>query len=152
MRQALAGRWGRLATVAVWAVAFALVEAMVVYYLRALFGLTPDTTYAGADFHFPREWLRYEQAREAATMVMLATLGLAVGRTWVQRLAYWLAAFGVWDVFYYVWLWVLLRWPTSLTDRDLLFLIPGEWWGPVWQPVAASGAFVAVAVLLLRHG
>jgi len=152
VRQALAGRWGRLFVVAVWAVAFALVEAMVVYYLRALFGLSPEATYSGAGFDFPRHWLRYEQAREAATMVMLVTLGLAVGRTWRQRLAYWLAAFGIWDIFYYVWLWVLLRWPTSPTDRDLLFLIPGEWWGPVWQPVAASCAFVAVAALLLRHG
>src|SRR5450759_1338716 len=77
--------WARLAAVAVWAIAFALVEAMVVDY--------------------PRAYLGYEQAREAATMVMLLGVGYLAGRTWWQRLAYWLFAFGVWDIFYYVWLW-----------------------------------------------
>ena len=141
--------WTRLAVVAVWAIAFALVEAMVVVYLRRLFGLQYRLTFTPGDFHYPRAYLGYEQAREAATMVMLLGVGYLAGRTWWQRLAYWLFAFGVWDIFYYVWLWVLLRWPSSLATRDLLFLIPGEWWAPVWQPVLASLAFVAVAVLIL---
>ena len=91
----------------------------------------------------------YERAREAATMVMLLAAGYLAGRTGWQRLAYWLFAFGVWDIFYYVWLYVYLRWPASPGTRDLLFLIPGEWWAPVWMPMLASLAFVAVAVLIL---
>ena len=130
--------WLRLAVVAVWAVAFALVEAMVVVYLRKLFGLQFHLAFTPGDFHFPRAYLRYEQAREAATMVMLLAVGYLAGRTWWQRLAYWLFAFGVWDIFYYVWLYVYLRWPSSPGTRDLLFLIPREWWAPVWQPVLAS--------------
>lgn len=141
--------WARLAVVAVWAIAFALVEAMVVVYLRKLFGLQYRLTYTPGAFHYPRAYLGYEQAREAATLVMLLGVGYLAGRTWWQRLAYWLFAFGAWDIFYYVWLWVLLRWPSSPGTRDLLFLIPGEWWAPVWQPVFASLAFVAVAVLIL---
>jgi hypothetical protein len=141
--------WTRLAVVAVWAIAFALVEAMVVVYLRRLFGLQYRLTFTPGDFHYPRAYLGDEQAREAATMVMLFAVGYLAGRTWWQRLAYWLFAFGVWDIFYYVWLWVLLRWPASPGARDLLFLIPGEWWAPVWLPVLASLAFVAVAVLIL---
>jgi hypothetical protein len=141
--------WVRVAVVVVWAVAFAFVEAMVVYYIRKLFGLQYHLTFVPADFHFPRAYLPYEQAREAATMVMLLAVGFLAGRTWWQRFAFWLLAFGVWDIFYYVWLWVLLRWPSSLGTRDLLFLIPNEWWAPVWQPVLASGGLIAVAVLLL---
>ena len=141
--------WARLAAVAVWAAAFAVVEAMVVYYLRRLFGLQYALQYAPADFHFPRAYLSYEQAREAATMVMLLAAGYLAGRTWWQRFAFWILAFGVWDIFYYVWLWVLLRWPSSPGDRDLLFLIPSEWWAPVWQPVLASCAFIAAATLIL---
>jgi len=141
--------WARLAVVAVWAIAFALVEAMIVFYLRRLFGLQYRLTFARADFHYPRAYLGYEQAREAATMVILLGVGYLAGSTWWQRLACWLLAFGVWDIFYYVWLWVLLRWPSSLGTRDLLFLIPGEWWAPVWQPVLASLGFIAVAVLML---
>lgn len=142
--------WPRLAVVAVWAVAFALVEAMVVYYLRKLFGLEYAAAFAEGEFHFPDDYLLYEQAREAATMVMLVAVGLLAGRTVWQALAYWLFAFGMWDVFYYVWLYVLLRWPPSLATRDLLFLIPDEWWAPVWLPTSVSLAFMVSAVLILR--
>jgi hypothetical protein len=141
--------WSRLTVVAVWAVAFALVEAMVVVYLRRLFGLQYHLTFVPRDFRFPRAYLDFEQAREAATMVMLLAVGYLAGRTWWQRLAYWLFAFGVWDVFYYVWLYVYLRWPASPGTRDLLFLIPREWWAPVWQPVLASLCLIGVAVLIL---
>ena len=141
--------WVRVAAVVVWAVAFALVEAMVVYYLRKLFGLQYHLTFVPVDFHFPRAYLPYEQAREAATMVMLLAVGFLAGRTWWQRFAFWLLAFGVWDIFYYVWLWVLLRWPSSPGTRDLLFLLPNEWWAPVWQPMLASCVFIAVGVLVL---
>ena len=55
-----------------------------------------------------------------------------------QRLAYALVAFGVWDIFYYVWLKVLTGWPHSLLDWDVLFLIPLPWWGPVLAPVLIS--------------
>ena len=142
--------WPRLIGVFAFAVAFAVVEAMVVVYLRKLFGLQYGLEFSPRRFHFPRAYLGYEQAREAATMVMLLAVGYVAGRTWWQRFAYWLFAFGVWDIFYYVWLWALLRWPSSLGDRDLLFLIPYEWWDPVWMPVLASCVFIAVAVLVLR--
>jgi hypothetical protein len=143
--------WVRLAIVAVWAIAFALVEATVVVYLRRIFALQLHLFYHVGDFHFPRPYLHYEQAREAATMAMLLAVGWLAGRTWWQRLAYWLLAFGLWDVFYYVWLYIYLRWPSSPATRDLLFLIPREWWAPVWQPVLASGVFVALAVLILAR-
>ena len=141
--------WVRLAVVAAWAVAFALVEATVVVYLRKLFALPTGMTYRGGFSHFPASLLGYEQVREAATMVMLLVIGFLAGRDWWQRLAFWLFAFGMWDIFYYVWLYAYLRWPSSLGTRDLLFLIPREWWAPVWQPVLSSLAFIAVAVLIL---
>ena len=81
---------------------------------------------------------------------MLLAVGFLAGRTWWQRFAYWLLAFGVGDIFYYAWLRVLLGWPSSLGDRDLLFLLPDEWWAPVWQPVLGLGrSFIAVATIVL---
>jgi hypothetical protein len=141
--------WPRLAVVAAWAIAFAFVEAAVVYYLRKLFALEYAAVFTQRTFRFPMDYLVYEQGREAATMVMLVAVGLLAGRTLWQALAYWLFAFGVWDVFYYVWLRVLLRWPSSLHTRDLLFLIPEEWWAPVWLPVCISAGFIVASVLLL---
>jgi hypothetical protein len=149
----LAGRspWPRLAIVGAWAVAFALVEAMVVFYLRRLFGLEFAAQFTEHAFHFPKGYLAYERGREAATIAMLVTVALLAGRTLWQAFAYWLFAFGVWDIFYYVWLYVLLRWPSSLGARDLLFLIPDEWWAPVWLPVSISAGLMVVAVLILRY-
>jgi hypothetical protein len=142
--------WPRLIGVFAFAVAFALVEAMVVVYLRRLFALQYALHFSPAHFQFPHAYLGYEQAREAATMVMLLAVGFVAGRTWWQRFAYWIFAFGVWDIFYYVWLYVYLRWPTGPGSRDLLFLIPGQWWDPVWMPVLASCVFIAVAILVLK--
>ena len=142
--------WVRLLAVAVFAVAFALVEAMVFYYLRKLFALQYSAVYTARRFHFPHPYLSHEQAREAATIVMLLAVGFLAGRGWWQRLAYFLFAFGLWDIGYYVALKILLDWPASLATRDLLFLTPGEWWAPVWQPVVVSCGLIAAAVLVLR--
>jgi hypothetical protein len=46
--------------------------------------------------------------------------------------------FGIWDLFYYVWLKVCLGWPSSLLTWDVLFLIPVPWVGPVLAPVPSS--------------
>ncbi len=142
--------WGRLVVVAAFALTFALVEAMVVYYLRKLFALQYSATFTEGHFQFPPTYLGYERSREAATMVVLVTAALLAGRTVWQVIAYWLAAFGVWDIAYYGWLYVLLRWPSSPSTKDLLFLIPNEWWAPVWQPIVASAAMIGLGVLVLR--
>lgn len=141
--------WPRFAAVVIWAIAFGLVEAVVVVYLRKLFGLQYQLAFRAGAFQFPHAYLGYERARETATMVMLLGVGYLAGRTWWQRFAFWILAFGVWDIFYYVWLFVYLGWPASPGARDLLFLIPGEWWAPVWLPALASCVFIAVAVLIL---
>lgn len=137
--------------VIIWAAAFALVEAAVVVYLRKIFH--PE------GFVFPLKgypvpsFQGVEIAREVATMVMLIAVGwLADLRAWV-RFALIMVAFGVWDIFYYVWLWVILGWPPSLFTLDVLFLIPTVWVGPVWAPVAVSIALIGCgAAIALRAG
>jgi hypothetical protein len=141
-------RWRRLIALCVFAIALAFAEAMVVYYLRKLFALQFDARVSAPDFHFPRQYLRHEQARELAPIVAIAAVAFIFGRSWWERLAAFLFTFGVWDVFYYVWLLVLIQWPSSPATRDLVFLIPGEWFAPVWQPLAASAAMIAVSVLV----
>ena len=141
--------WTRLAAVAIYAAAMAVVEAMVVYYLRRLFALQYAAVFAPGRFSFPHAYLRHEQIREAATIVMLLVVAWLAGRGLLQRLAYFLFAFGVWDIGYYVVLKIMLGWPASLGTRDLLFLTPRQWWAPVWEPLLASTAFIIVASLLL---
>ena len=138
-----------MAAVAIYAAAMAVVEAMVVYYLRRLFALQYAAVFTPGRFSFPQAYLRHEQIREAATIVMLLAVAYLAGRGLVQKLAYFLFAFGVWDIGYYVALKIMLDWPTSLGTRDLLFLSPRQWWAPVWEPLLASAAFIALASLLL---
>jgi hypothetical protein len=51
-------------------------------------------------------------------------------------------AFGVWDIFYYVFLKLMCGWPKSLADWDILFLVPLPWWGPVWAPVSIAALMI----------
>ena len=143
--------WTRLGVVAIYAAAMAAVESTVVYYLRKLFALQYGAGFTAGRFSFPSAYLRHEQVRELATIVMLLAVAYLAGRGWRQKLAYFLFAFGVWDIGYYVGLKIMLDWPASLTTRDLLFLTPHQLWAPVWQPILASCAFIVVAVLLLAR-
>ncbi len=131
-----------------FAVAMALLESAVVVYLRAL--------YHADGFSFPVGPLDpaiavTEIGRELATLVMLLAPGAMVTRSAWQRFAWFCFCFGVWDIFYYVFLRVLISWPTSLLEWDLLFLVPVPWFGPVWAPVLVSVGLILLALLIL-HG
>lgn len=143
-------RWTRPAAVAAYAVAMAVVEAMVVFYLRRLFALQYAAVFTPGRFSFPHAYLRHEQIRETATIVMLLAVAFLAGRGQRQKLGYFLLAFGIWDIGYYVALKIMLGWPASLGTRDLLFLTPHQWWAPVWEPLLVSSAFIVAAILLLR--
>jgi hypothetical protein len=131
----------RWATVAVFAIAMAWVEAACVYYIRTAVGriqpYQPDP--------LPIHGLLgpVELVREASTLVMLLTLGMLAGRAWPARLGYSAVAFGVWDVFYYVFLRWMSGWPSALLDWDILFLLPLPWWGPVLAPVSIALLMIA---------
>ncbi len=119
--------------VALYAVAMAWVESAVVFYLRTLSGhLDPAQTDVLPPVH---GLAATEVVREAATLIMLWAVGMLAGRTWRSRWGYAAVAFGVWDIFYYVFLVVITGWPTGLRDWDVLFLLPMPWWGPVISPV-----------------
>ena len=91
-----------------------------------------------------------EIVREAATLLMLLAVGLLAGTSWKSRLGYFMAAFGVWDMFYYLFLKAIVGWPHSLFDWDILFLIPLPWWGPVLSPVLISLVLIVVGSLLAQ--
>ena len=137
----------KIILVVFFGIAFAFVESSVVTYLRAL--------YYPEGFSFPLKTLgsahiAVELAREFATIVMLISIGLLAGRTAWQKFSYFMIAFGVWDVFYYVWLKVILDWPATLFDWDILFLTPLPWIGPVIAPVLISLLMSVAGVLIIQ--
>jgi hypothetical protein len=91
-----------------------------------------------------------ELLRESATLVMLATVSAVAGRKYYERLAYFLMTFAIWDIFYYVFLKVLLDWPITLLDWDILFLIPITWVGPVLAPLLCTLVMLLMTALILR--
>jgi hypothetical protein len=127
--------------VVLFAVAMAWFEAATVYYLRVMVGRVDPYQ----PNPLPMEGIvePVELAREAATLVMLAATGALAGRNVRTRLGYAAIAFGVWDVFYYVFLKCISGWPTSLFDWDILFLLPLPWWGPVLAPVCIALLMIA---------
>lgn len=126
----------RWLVVILFAVGMAWVEAASVYYLRVMV----DRIDPYQENPMPIRGIlgQVELVREAATLVMLLTIGMLAGRTWHKRLGYTAIAFGVWDILYYVFLRVISDWPKSLFDWDILFLLPVPWWGPVLAPVCIA--------------
>jgi hypothetical protein len=136
----------RLLVVAVFAVAMAWVESAVVFYLRRLADRIDP--YQPNPLPLSDDIGRAEVIREAATIVMLLAVGWLAGRTWRARLGFFVAAFGGWDIFYYVFLHVMTGWPRSVFDWDILFLIPLPWWGPVLAPALIALLMIVGGVLL----
>ncbi len=140
--------FARLIVAIAFSIAFAYIESAVVVYLRAIF--YPE------GFNFPitmfdltelgKRLTITEIGREAATLVLILTSAWLFGRNRQERTAYFLLIFGIWDIFYYVWLKVLLGWPTSIMDWDVLFLIPIVWAAPVLYPIIVSLVMIAMAV------
>jgi hypothetical protein len=114
----------------------AWVEAASVFYIRAL--VDRIEPYQANPLPMNGALGNVELWREAATLVMIATLGMLAGRTWRGRAGYAALAFGTWDIFYYVFLRVMTGWPRTLLDWDILFLLPLPWWGPVLAPVSIA--------------
>lgn len=123
-------------------------ETSVVVYLRAI--------YYPNGFDFPLVNMNTliavtELGREAATIIMLAGIGIVAGKNLTQRFAWFIYCFSVWDIFYYVFLKVLLNWPESLFSWDILFLIPLPWVGPVIAPVIISLTMALLSLLLVFY-
>lgn len=118
-----------------FSIAMGYLETSVVVYLRKL--------YFADGFRFPLSPVSPDIAvtefwREACTIIMLLGAGIMAGRNGAQRFVFFLYCFAVWDIFYYVFLKVLLGWPESLLTWDVLFLIPVPWVGPVLAPCLVS--------------
>ncbi|MFZ1063659.1 MAG: hypothetical protein WAN30_09345 [Acidimicrobiales bacterium] len=150
----------------VFGIGFGYVEAAVVSYLRALMKFHQNYPLS----HY-KVWLNLgfitfvqpahsllvnrriadiEVGREAMTIVMLACVGYVAGKVWSQRLGAFLICFACWDISYYGWLRVLDHWPQNLLTRDVFFLIPVTWIGPVITPLVISAVLLALGIFLFR--
>ncbi len=138
----------KLLYVTIFAMAMAFLETAVVIYLRKI--------YYPEGFFFPlqpisKDIIITELFRELATMLMLLSIGWIASKKALDRFAWFILAFGVWDIFYYIFLKLFIGWPESLLTWDVLFLLPSTWVGPVIGPVINSVTMILLALLILYH-
>jgi hypothetical protein len=151
----------RLLMCAVFAIAFGVVEASVVVYLRGILGtsagygasLSEVARFSNADNTtadpplLPRSVMALEMLREGATMLMLVSVSVLAGTITRQRWPIFLWTFAIWDLTYYATLRAVIAWPTGFTDMDVLFLIPVPWISRVWFPILVSSLSVAAVLV-----
>lgn len=157
-----------IAKVIIFSIAFAFVEASVVVYLRHLLGasyseigkgqtllLLPGIAFLQPDTALKiikdSALLNMEMIREAVTLVMLASVAALAAKEFKRILAFFFLAFGIWDIFYYVFLKLTINWPTHFTDTDIFFLLPVPWVGPVFVPIIISLILVLGSILYLKN-
>ena len=130
----------------IFSITMAYIESAVVVYLRMIF--------YPAGFSFPiapaeTSTATIELGREAATILMLYAVAHLSQRKPLHRFCAFMFCFGVWDIFYYLWLYILLGWPPGLLTWDILFLIPVPWIGPVIAPVIVSISMIGAALIIV---
>lgn len=133
----------KIAWLTIFSIAMGFMETVIVVYLRKL--------YYPNGFDFPLvtmdlDILKAEFLREAATVIMLLGIGILTGKTAAQKFACFIFSFAIWDIFYYVFLKMLLDWPQSVFTWDILFLIPFPWVGPVLAPCIVSLTMIVLAM------
>lgn len=156
-----------LAALVLFSVSFAFAEAAVVVYLRVLYepihhrihptqssdDLFPLLTLDQLTGAEPRalHWVTIELMREYATLLMMAAVAAGIARNLRQWFAGFMIVFGLWDVGFYGFLKVLIDWPRSLEEWDLLFLLPAPWVGPVWAPMLVALTMIGAGLLISHH-
>ena len=138
----------KLVLLAMFGIAMAHFEGVVVVYLRKALGMLDSESNKESIEKFPRRYLKIEMTREAATIIMLVIIAYISGVTWIERGIFFLWTFAFWDLFYYLSLYLLIKWPPTLTTIDVLFLIPKPWIAPVWFPISVSGITILVIFVL----
>lgn len=130
----------------VFSIAMGFLESAVVIYLREL--------YYPSGFNFPLQIIPdkialVELCRETATIIMLAGVACLSGTTKLTRFSFFLIAFAVWDLCYYLFLFLFIAWPQSWFTWDILFLIPFPWTGPVIAPCLVAFGMIVFAGFIL---
>ncbi len=144
--------------------AFGFVEAAVVFYLRNLIHFRQNYSISHYKVFLNLGFITFvspshslllnhrvsdvEVARETCTIIMLVCVSFLAARRTRQRVGAFLIGFATWDLSYYLFLRIIDDWPRSLFTRDVFFLIPVTWIGPVITPLVICLVMLAVGIKL----
>ena len=142
----------KLVLLAIFGIAMAHLEGVVVVYLRKVLGMLDSESNKESIEKFPKRYLKIEMTREAATIIMLMVIAYITRGSWIEKGVFFLWTFAFWDLFYYLSLYILIKWPPKLTTIDVLFLIPKPWIAPVWFPIGISSLTILIISVLALLG
>jgi hypothetical protein len=138
----------KLFLLAIFGIAMAHLEGVVVVYLRKALGMLDSESNKESIGKIEPRYIKIEMTREAATILMLVVIAYLTGSTWLEKGIFFLWTFAFWDLFYYLSLYILIKWPPTLRTIDVLFLIPVPWIAPVWLPIGVSSVTIIVIAVL----
>lgn len=163
----------RITIAVIFALALAYLEAVVVVYLRKIFeppflslaanaiekrevifsfGIISFLKSAAAIKIIPdSKIILIEQFREVATILIIFCFSLISARRLKRKFGFFFLIFALWDIYYYIFLYLLIGWPKSLFDTDVLFLIPSPWIAPVILPIVISFLMIVSSYLLFKR-
>lgn len=137
------------------AAAFGIIEGSVAIYLRPVFNQ--------ADFNFEIKILQPEKMngtqkkilatevwREFFTLILIGAAAAIAADSIIRWAGYYVFIFSIWDLFYYLWIFMRVNWPTSLFSWDILFLIPKMWLAPVIVPILISTVGLVISLMVIR--
>jgi uncharacterized membrane protein YjjP (DUF1212 family) len=134
---------------AFFGISMAHLEGVTVVYLRRALGIIDSQSNRELLKKIPKHYIFIEKTREVATILMLVIIALLVGKTWLDMIVVFLWTFAIWDLFYYLSLYLLIKWPSNFATIDVLFLIPRPWIAPVWIPIGISSITIIIITILL---
>jgi hypothetical protein len=137
----MVGPGRKLLWLTLFALAMAQVEASLVIHLRTIYYPSRPLQIFPLALLSHRD-LAIELVRELATVLMILSVVLLTTKGAVRVFAAFVFVFGLWDLFYYLWLKILIGWPVTWGEWDVLFLIPWPWLGPWLTPVLIAVLFV----------
>jgi len=131
----------------IFAISMGFFESSIVVYLREI--------YYPEGFNFPLSPIEPEIAvteflREFFSLVMIVSVAVISTRNLYKRFANFLFIFAIWDIFYYIFLKIILGWPASFATWDILFLIPVPWTSPVIAPIIISFIMIALSLIIYQ--
>jgi hypothetical protein len=116
------------------------IEAAIVVHLRSLYYAQSPLDIFPLNLMTHRD-LTIELSREACTIIMITAVAMLTEKNAMRRFAAFVMVFGLWDIFYYAWLKIMIGWPVSWHEWDVLFLIPWPWFGPWIAPALIALLF-----------
>ena len=110
---------------------------------------------------FANEYLPFaEQIRVATTIeattiivfVIIAIIAIIAGKNFLQRLAYFIYIFAIWDISYHICFKMFVDRPPSLLTHDIhdiLFIILIDWLDPILFPLICSSSMIFIGISLI---